>query len=336
MEYVVYGKTGLKVSRIGFGGIPIQRDSAENAEKAIFAAMNEGINFIDSARGYTVSEEYIGKALRSHRKNFILATKSMASSYETMLSDIDKSRALLNTDFIDIYQAHCVKDVETLHEFMQPGGVFDALLYAKKQGKIRFIGITAHVAEVLNTAIDLYSDRIDSVMYPYNIVETHGSDIFRSARLKNIGTMAMKPFAGGNLTDTRLAIRFVLNNPDIDIALCGIGSDTEAKENASVILSPLKQNETDECNKLVRELGSRFCRRCGYCAPCTVGINIPQFFTLQNYLKNYDLAAWAKARYDAMPVKPTACIQCGKCMTRCPYNLDIINKLKSVVSDFEK
>lgn len=128
-------KTGLKVSRIGFGGIPIQRGSVENAEKAIFAAMDEGINFIDSARGYTVSEEYIGKALRSHRKNFILATKSMASSYETMLSDIDKSLALLNTDFIDIYQAHCVKDVETLHEFMQPGGVFDALLYAKNKEK---------------------------------------------------------------------------------------------------------------------------------------------------------------------------------------------------------
>lgn len=336
MEYVVYGKTGLKVSRIGFGGIPIQRSDNENAKKALISALDNGINFIDSARGYTVSEEYIGNSLGIKRKEFVISTKSMASSFDSMSADIDKSLSLLKTDYIDIYQMHCVKDVDTLKKYMQPDSVFGALLQAKKQGKIRHIGITAHVLEVLTYTLDNYAELIDSFMYPYNIVETQGAEMFDRAHKLGIGTMAMKPFAGGNLTNIQLAIKFILSNPSIDITLCGIGDENEAKTDASVSATPLTSEELEECKMLIDKLGTEFCRRCNYCAPCSVGISIPNCFTLQNYLNNYNLASWAQGRYDNLPVKPSACIACGACESRCPYNLKIIDKLKSVVKDFER
>ena len=146
-------------------------------------------------------------------------------------------------------------------------------------------------------------------------------ELFKKAKAAGMGTLAMKPMGGGNLDDAKLALRFIANNPDIDVALVGIGDAKEAKEDSEIDLSPLTDEEIKKCAETRLRLGTEFCRRCGYCAPCTVGIDIPTMFTFRNYLKNYDLAEWAKDRYDAMAVKADACIKCGHCNSRCPFKV---------------
>ncbi len=336
MKYTPFGKTGFDVSLVGFGGIPIQRGSVEDAKKAIYAAHDNGINFIDTARGYTVSEEYIGASLGDLRKDFFLATKAPSMGYDKMKADIETSLKNLRTDCIDLYQLHNVKSITDLLAAFKPDGSYRALAEAKKEGKIRYIGITSHIKEVLIYAIELHSNDFVSVMYPYNIVETEGIDMFRKAKAAGLGTLAMKPMGGGNLDDPKLALRFIANNPYIDVALVGIGDAKEAHEDSVIELGDLTAEEVEECKAIRQKLGTEFCRRCGYCAPCTVGIDIPTNFTFQNYLKNYDLAEWAKDRYNAMKVKADACIKCGVCETRCPYNLKIREKLASVARDFSK
>lgn len=334
MKYTPFGKTGFNVSLVGFGGIPIQRGSAEDAAKALYASRDNGINYIDTARGYSVSEEFIGNALGDLRKDFFLATKAPSAGYAKMKADIEISLKNLRTDRIDLYQLHNVKTVSDLISAFGEDGSMHALREAKAAGKIRFIGITSHIKEVLLYAIENYPDEFASVMYPYNIVETEGIDMFKKAKAAGMGTLAMKPMGGGNLDDAKLALRFIANNPDIDVALVGIGDAKEAKEDSEIDLSPLTDEEIKKCAETRLRLGTEFCRRCGYCAPCTVGIDIPTMFTFRNYLKNYDLAEWAKDRYDAMAVKADACIKCGVCETRCPYNLRIREKLAEVAKDF--
>lgn len=334
MKYTPFGKTGFNVSLVGFGGIPIQRGSEQAAKEALIAAHDNGINYIDTARGYSVSEEFIGNSLGSLRKDFFLATKAPSAGYEKMKADIETSLRNLKTDCIDLYQLHNVKSVEALKQAFEDDGSYRALLEAQQAGKIRFIGITSHIKETLLYAIENYSDRFSSVMYPYNVVETEGIDMFKKAKAAGLGTLAMKPMGGGNLDNAKLALRFIANNPDIDVALVGIGDKKEAVEDSEIDLSPLTEEELAQCAAIRKQLGTEFCRRCGYCAPCTVGIDIPTMFTFQNYLRNYDLAAWAKDRYNAMAVKADQCIKCGLCETRCPYSLKIREKLASVAKDF--
>ena len=169
MEYRILGKTGLRVSRMGFGGIPIQRIDAEGTKKLMHAMLDMGINYIDSARGYSVSEEYIGYGLEGIREHFILATKSMARTKDAMAADIDISLRNYRTDWIDIYQMHNPSLAE-LEAVQQEGGALEALLEAKAAGKIRHIGITCHSDAVFKAALEL--PWVETVMFPYNIVET--------------------------------------------------------------------------------------------------------------------------------------------------------------------
>ena len=178
MEYRILGKTGLKVSRMGFGGIPIQRIDAEGTKTLMHAMKDMGINYIDSARGYSVSEEYIGYGLEGIREHFILATKSMARTKEAMAKDIDISLKNYRTDWIDIYQMHN-PSLQELEAVQAPGGALEALLEAKAAGKIRHIGITAHSAKVFEAALEL--DWVETVMFPYNIVETQGEALVKKA-----------------------------------------------------------------------------------------------------------------------------------------------------------
>ena len=254
MQYVTLGKTGLKISRVGFGGIPIQRIDAEKAKPLIDALIECGINYIDTARGYTVSEEYIGGAIDGRRDKFVLATKSMARTREAMDADIETSLRNLRTDCIDLYQVHN-PSMEQLDTVIGAGGALEALFAARDAGKIGHIGITAHSLTVFERALEL--DWVETIMFPYNIVET-----------------------------------------------------------------------------IRKELGTQFCRRCNYCAPCTVGISIPNVFLFAGYLERYGLADWAKGRYKTLPVKASACIGCGKCEPRCPYGLPIRSMLKKCAEEF--
>ena len=293
-----------------------------------------GINYIDTARGYTVSEEYLGAALEGRRDKFILATKSMARTAPAMAADVDTSLRNLRTGYIDLYQIHNLPERE-IEQVFSPGGAYETLAAARDAGKIGHIGVTAHSADALRVLVEQYSDQLETVMFPFNIVENQGVETLRLARERGMGTIAMKPLAGGNLEDYALALRYIAAAGVCDISIPGMGSPEEVDRNASVDLSaPLTAEELSECEAIRRELGEHFCRRCGYCAPCTVGIDIPSNFLMANYTRKYGLADWARGRYEGLAHHASECVKCGACEKRCPYDLPIRQMLEGVAQVF--
>lgn len=336
MQYKVLGKTGLKVSVIGFGGIPVQRIDKLEAKKVIKRCEDLGINFLDSGRAYSVSEEVIGEALEENRGKWIIATKSMARDKESMAKDIEISLKNFKTDYIDLYQLHNVKTVEDYEKVLGENGAYAALLEAKKQGKIKHIGITSHSLDILKIAVE--DGRFESMMYPYNIVETQGRELFERAAELNIGVIAMKPMAGGNLTDGSLALKFILENENITTAIPGMATIEEVEINAEagVNFVSLNEDEKQKALSIAQEIGENFCRRCGYCAPCSKGIDIPNMFVFSGYKERYNLAGWAEERYFSCKARAKDCIECGSCEKRCPYDLPIISMLKNVRKTFNE
>ncbi|MBQ8796995.1 MAG: aldo/keto reductase, partial [Oscillospiraceae bacterium] len=225
MEYRILGKTGLRISRIGFGGIPIQRIDAEGTKELIRYLHAAGVNYIDTARSYTVSEEYLGYALEGIRQDFVLATKSPALTKETMAKDIETSLKNLRTDYIDLYQIHN-PSAEGLEKILAPGGALEALQEAKAAGKIGHIGITLHPVELFKQALDF--EWAETIMFPYNLVETQAEDLIRVCTERNIGFIDMKPLAGGAIDDAALALRFVTANPDVTVVIPGMSTIEEA------------------------------------------------------------------------------------------------------------
>ena len=332
MEYRMLGKTGLKISRMGFGGIPIQKIDEEGTRKLLHEMMEMGVNYIDSARGYTVSEQYIGYGLEGIRDKFVLATKSMSRTKEAMAADIETSLGNFRTDYIDLYQVHN-PSMEQLDQVIGEGGALEALMEAKAAGKIGHIGLTAHSTAVFERALGL--DWVETIMFPYNIVEQQGAELIHKCAEKNIGFIDMKPLAGGAIEDATLALRYVCSNPDVTVVIPGMAEVRELEQNLAACSNtePLADEELKAMDKVREQLGTDFCRRCNYCAPCTVGINIPSVFLFAGYLQRYDLADWAKDRYSTLKVKASACIGCGKCEPRCPYHLPIREKLKKCAQD---
>lgn len=333
MEYTILGKTGLRISRMGFGGIPIQRIDAEGTKALMKQLMDEGVNYIDTARGYTVSEEYLGYALEGIRDKFVIATKSMARTKDAMAADIEKSLGNLRTDHTDLYQVHN-PSMEQLDTVVGEGGALEALMEAKAAGKIGHIGLTAHSTEVFERALSL--DWVETIMFPYNIVESQGEELICKCQEKNVGFIAMKPLAGGAIENGTLALRYVCSNPAVTVVIPGMAEVSELEENikACADTTPLTQAELSEMEGIRYQLGTNFCRRCNYCAPCTVGISIPNAFLFAGYLERYNLADWARDRYGSLGVKASACVGCGKCETRCPYHLPIREMLKKVAEEF--
>ena len=333
MEYRILGKSGLKVSRMGFGGIPIQRIDAESTKALMHQLLEAGVNYIDSARGYTVSEEYLGYALEGIREHFVLATKSMARTKEAMARDVDISLANLRTDYIDIYQFHN-PSLEQLAQIAAPGGALEALQEAKAAGKIGHIGLTAHSPAVFEKALSL--PWVETVMFPYNIVENQGEALIRACTEKNVGFICMKPLAGGAIEDATIALRYITANPDVSVVIPGMAAAEEVGQNLAAVdcKAPLSEEELAKIEQIRASLGSQFCRRCNYCAPCSVGIDIPNVFVFEGYQTRYGLADWAKPRYAAMAKHASACIECGACETRCPYNLPIRQMLKRAAKGF--
>ena len=335
MEYRILGKTGLRISRIGLGGIPIQRIDAEGTKKLIRCLMEEGVNYIDTARGYTVSEEYLGYALEGVRNRFVLATKSMARTKEAMAKDINISLEKLRTDYIDLYQIHN-PTMKALEQVLAPGGALEALLEAKAAGKIRHIGITLHSVLLFEKAVEY--DWVETIMFPYNIVETQGEELIAACAEKNIGFINMKPLAGGALDDASVALRFIAANPNITVVIPGMAEQSEIEQNVRAVCdcSPLTDRELEKIQQFRDVLGTQFCRRCNYCQPCSAGISIYSMFLMEGYYNRYDLKQWATARYMAMEKTASDCIDCGVCETRCPYNLPIRQMLKKVEKLFGK
>ena len=335
MEYRALGRTGLQISPMGLGGIPVQRIDAEGTKQLLQKLVAAGVNYIDTARGYTVSEEYIGYGLEGIRDKFVLATKSMARTREAMAADIDISLKNLRTDYIDLYQVHNPgpKDLETV---IAPGGALEALLEARQAGKIGHIGITLHSADMFQKALEL--SWVETIMFPYNLVETQGEDLIRICGQKGIGFIAMKPLAGGAIEDATLALRFIGQNSNVSVVIPGMAEEKELQQNLAAVAdtAPLSLEEKQKINQIRSTLGTQFCRRCNYCAPCPMGIGIPGIFVLEGYFSRYNLQDWALTRYNGTPVKASACIGCGACEARCPYQLPIRKMLKNVVNLMEK
>ena len=333
MEYTTLGSTGLRISRMGFGGIPIQKVDAR-ATRALMERLSAcGVNYIDTARGYTVSEQYLGEALEGLRDRFIVATKSMARTREAMARDVGVSLHNLRTDYIDLYQVHNPSLAE-LEAVCAPGGALEALLQAKAEGKVRHLGVTAHTAAVFEYALSL--DWVETIMFPYNLVETQGEALMRRCTEQNVGFICMKPLAGGALEDAALAMRFIAQNPDVSVVIPGMCDVREVRQNIDAFEdnTPLTEDELARIETIRKELGTQFCRRCNYCQPCTAGISMSGIFVLEGYLNRYGLGDWARQRYAAMAKKAGDCVGCGVCETRCPYQLPIREMLRRCKAEF--
>lgn len=336
MNYKELGSTKLKVSVVGFGGIPIQRIDKNEAKNIMLKAEKEGVNFIDTARGYSVSEEYIGDALEGRRDKWIIATKSMSRDKESMTNDVKTSLRNLKTDYIDIYQFHNVKTIEEYNKILSEDGAYSALQQFKAEGKIGHIGITSHSVDTLKIAIE--SGKFETVMYPYNIVENQAEELFKRANELNMGVIAMKPMAGGALREGKLALKYILQNDSITCAIPGMATAEEVEENCKVgcTKSTLTEEELAKTKEIAAELGTKFCRRCGYCAPCPKGIDIPNVFMFQGYKERYNLAEWAESRYATLKATAKDCVECGTCEKRCPYELPIREMLKKARKTFNE
>ncbi len=333
MEKRILGKTGLEITRMGFGGIPIQRIDKEGTKEIIHALRAEGVNFIDTARAYSVSEEYLGYALKGIRQDFVLASKSMSRTKEAMAADIDTSLKLLGTDYIDLYQIHNPSPAN-LEQVVAPGGALEALQEAKAVGKIGHIGITLHTAPLFEKALEM--DWVETIMFPYNLVETQGEELIAACKEKNIGFICMKPLGGGAIDDADLAMKFIVNNPNVTVVIPGMASLKEVEQNVRAVNAggELTEEDRKKIDEIRNSLGTEFCRRCNYCNPCTVGITIYGQFLFEGYYTRYNLKQWATARYNAQVKKASDCIECGVCEERCPYNLPIREMMKRVAKTF--
>ncbi len=337
MRTKLLGNTGMEVSVVGFGGIPIQRVTQEEATKIILECKNRGINFIDTARAYTVSEEYIGNALKeAGRENFYVATKAMGYTYDEMKKSIKLSLETMDIDYIDLYQIHNISKMEQLEMVLSSNGALKALVEAKEEGLIKHIGITGHICEILTKALNC--EEFETIQFPFNPVESQGIELFKKALDRGLGTIAMKPIAGGALSKPELSLRYILNSDLITVAIPGMDSVEQVIKNSStgVSKSELTEEEVEELNQEVKDLGNDFCRRCGYCKPCPEGIDIPNVFIFEGYATRYNLVEFGKERYNSMIIKADSCVRCGKCESKCPYNLPIIKKLKHAVETFKE
>jgi len=328
MEKIRLGKTNLKVSRIGFGGIPIQTPPEEKAVKIVKNCLDLGINFFDTSRVYTNSEERIGKALSGRRKEAIIATKTVSRTVEKISEDLETSLKNLGTTYVDLYQFHNVSTEEDLKTVIAPGGPLDLVRQAKDKGKVRHIGITSHRLEVAKAAVK--AGCFETIMIALNFVNTEAADqLLEMAHKHDTGVIIMKPMAGGMLENPVLAFKYLMQFPDI-LLLVGIAKEGEMEENLRIVEAPASISEADrrEMDRIREELGRGFCRMCNYCQPCPQHIMISAIMYTKVALTRFDPERIFKGEWDKFMEKVPDCIDCGECEERCPYNLPIRERIK--------
>ena len=331
------GRTGLKVSVLGLGGIPIRDRGWEEAIQVVQAALEQGLNFMDTARGYEDSEAKMGTALEKagKRQQVYLATKTPKRDAAGARADVDRSLRELKTDYIDIYQLHGVDERTDLKKVLAPEGALAALKTAKQEGKVRFIGITGHDPRLLSEAIK--TGEFDTVMVPVNILDRFifaaEETLLPLAKELDVGIIAMKPLAGGVIKEPTQALRYSLSQA-VDVSIPGMGSVRELQENVDVAARfvPLSEAELEALMREAKALGTKVCRQCGYCLPCPEGINIRQIFRLEGMYDRYERGEEARGLYKELAVKAAACQRCGACEKRCPYKLPIREKLVQAAS----
>ncbi|KON31108.1 hypothetical protein AC482_02020 [miscellaneous Crenarchaeota group-15 archaeon DG-45] len=319
------GRTGLKVKVLGFGGIPIQRISEGEAVKVVRRCHELGINYYDTARAYTSSEERIGKALEDVRDEVLLATKSGRRGADEVLEELEVSLWNLRTDWIDVYQLHNVSSYEAWDQIKGPGGALEALYEARDEGKIGHLGITSHDPAVLADIVR--EDIFETVMIPYNYLTLKPEEELLPLCMEgNVGTVIMKPFGGGAFSNANTALRFVLSRDFVDVTIPGMMTTAEVEENFNVALAShrLSREELELIERDRAELGDQFCRACNYCQPCPQ--EIPITFVLRaesQFLKRMGWRPGTEERISEALEKADTCIECGECEARCPYHLPI-------------
>lgn len=330
MQTIRLGRTNLIVSKNGFGALPVQRVSMEEAGKLLRKAYDHGINYFDTARAYTDSEEKMGRALSDVRENSIISTKTAAVTAEGFWKDLETSLRLLKTDYIDIYQFHnpsfCPK----------PGdgsGLYEAMLEAREQGKIRFIGITNHRLHVAEEAVN--SGLYDTLQFPFSYLAGEKEEaLVRLCEEKDVGFICMKALAGGLITHSDVAYAYLAQFPVAPI--WGVQRENELDEFLSYQDNPPAMTEERMAFILQerKELEGEFCRGCGYCMPCPAGIEIFNCARMSLLLRRSPTAGHLSEEGQAKMKKIENCLNCGKCKAACPYGLDTPALLKRNYEDY--
>ena len=332
MRNVTLGKTGLVVAKNGFGALPIQRISKKEAVYLLQKAFYHGINYFDTARAYSDSEEKLGEAFSCIRERLIISTKTAASTAEEFWKDLEESLGKLRTDYIDLYQFHnpavCPK----------PGdgsGLYEAMEEAKAQGKIRHIGITNHRLQVAWDAIE--SGLYETLQFPFSYLASEKElELVAACKEKNMGFIAMKGLAGGLIHDSALAYAFMAEYDGVE-PIWGVQRESELDE----FLSYQEQEPalTEERKRMIeqekKDLSGDFCRGCGYCMPCPAGIEINNCARMSLMLRRAPEEAWLTAEWQEKMKKIENCLHCGKCKEKCPYGLDTPTLLQKNYEDYQ-
>jgi uncharacterized protein len=332
MQTITLGKTGLVVNKNGFGALPIQRIAKKDAVKILQKAFHNGINYYDTARWYTDSEEKLGVAFSQIRDQIVISTKTTATTPEAFWKDLDQSLKMLQTDWIDIYQFHnpafCPKPADK-------SGLYEAMLEARKQGKIRFIGITNHSHAIAGKAVE--SGLYDTLQYPFSYLATQRDhELVELCRVKNMGFIAMKALSGGLITNSAMAYAFLAGFNHV-VPIWGIQRDSELDEFLSYQDNPpLLTEEMQEkiaCDR--KELAGSFCRGCGYCMPCPADIEINNCARMSLLLRRAPQSIYLSKEWQEKMKKIENCLHCNDCMSKCPYGLNTPELLEKNYADYK-
>lgn len=325
MDQFRLGRTNLKVSRSGFGALPIQRISIQEAGRLLRKAYDQGINFFDTARAYTDSEEKIGAALADVRERIIIATKTGAEDRKTFFEHLETSLRNLKTDYIDIYQLHNPK---MLPDPEDPKGLYQALLEAKNKGLLRFIGITNHRLDLAIAAAE--SGLYDTIQYPLSLLsDDKDLELIDLCREKDIGIIAMKALSGGLIDNGRAAFAFLRQYQNV-LPIWGVQKGSELDEFLACEQDPPVLDDVmwQIINKFRAELSGDFCRGCGYCLPCPAQIPIPTAARMAPFLKRAVYQRYLSDEWQKQMDLIENCLDCGHCREHCPYELDTPKLLK--------
>lgn len=332
MQTIKLGKTGLMVSKNGFGALPIQRTQKKDAVYLLQKAFYNGINYFDSARWYSDSEEKLGAAFSYTRDKIIVSTKTGAQTAEGFWKDLEQSLKNLQTDYIDIYQFHnpafCPKPGDE-------SGLYDAILEAKKQGKIRFIGITNHRLKVAEEAIE--SNLYDTLQFPFSYLASDADvEIVKFCKDKDMGFIAMKALSGGLITDSAMAYAYLAQFEHV-APIWGIQRESELDEFLSYNVNPpfLTEGMKEKIEHDRKELSGDFCRGCGYCMPCPAGIEINNSARMSLLLRRSPQDTYLSKDWQVKMKKIENCIHCNKCMSKCPYGLNTPELLRKNYEDYK-
>ena len=330
MKQITLGKTGITVPQNAFGALPIQRISRDEAVRLLRKAYDGGMRFFDTARAYSDSETKLGAAFAGMRDRIYIASKTQAKTPEDFWKDLETSLRELRTDYLDLYQFHCVK------QCWRPGdgtGMYECMLEAKAQGKIRHIGVTAHLVGVAEELIA--SGLYETLQFPLSYLSSERDQaLVRACEEADMGFIAMKGLAGGLLNNAEACMAFMLQRKALPI--WGVQRESELRQWLSFF--EREPELTPELEAVIeadrKSLAGEFCRGCGYCMPCTVGITINQCARMSQMVRRAPSAAWLNEHWQAEMAKIDDCVECGLCMSRCPYGLEIPTLLRKNLADY--